>query len=68
MPKRGKITGTIDINTLLAFGFGVAFLIVMLGFAVAFPNPTPFQVRVFMTALATSAAGVGRGTSRVSSC
>jgi hypothetical protein len=31
----------------------------MLVFAVWYPNPTPFQVRVFMTALATAAAGVG---------
>ncbi len=59
MPIEKKITGTIDLNTLLAFGFGVGFLAIMLGFAVAFPNPTPFQIRVFMTALATSAAGVG---------
>lgn len=57
--SRPKVTGSIDINILLAFGFGVVFLIVMLVFAVCFPNPTPLQVRVFITALALSAAGSG---------
>jgi hypothetical protein len=54
-----RIVGTIEINTLLGFIFGVIFLSVMLGFAVGFPNPTPFQLRVFMTALSTAAAGIG---------
>ncbi|MFC7478483.1 DUF4019 domain-containing protein [Dankookia sp. GCM10030260] len=53
------LSGTLDINSLMAFIFGVAFLLIMLGFAVGFPNPTSFQIQVFMTVLSTAAAGVG---------
>jgi hypothetical protein len=53
------LTGVIDINVLLSFVFGVIFLSIMLGFATGYPNPTPFQLKVFMTALSTAAAGVG---------
>jgi len=53
------ITGSININVLIAFIFGVVFLAIMLGFAVWFPNPEPFQVQVFMTVLSLAAAGVG---------
>lgn len=56
---RSIINGAIDINILLAFVFGVVFLAVMLGFAIGFPNPAPFQIKVFVTALALAAAGVG---------
>lgn len=55
----GLISGSLDINVVLAFAFGVIFLSVMLGFATWFPNPTPFQLRVYITALALAAAGVG---------
>lgn len=43
----------------LSFFFGIVFLSVMLVFAVAFPNPSQFQLRVFITVLALSAGGVG---------
>jgi hypothetical protein len=56
---RRLIGGTIEINTLLGFAFGVIFLSIMLAFAVGFPNPSPFQIHVFITALSLSAAGVG---------
>lgn len=55
----GLISGSLNINTLLAFAFGVVFLSIMLGFAVWYPNPSPFQLDVFMVALSSSAAGVG---------
>jgi hypothetical protein len=62
MPSQGtqrRITGTIDISTLLAFAFGVVFLTAILVFAVFFPNPSGFQIRVFVTTLALAAAGAG---------
>lgn len=53
-----QVVGQIDINVLLAFGFGVLFLTVMLIFAVAFPNPSTFAQWVFIV-LAVASAGVG---------
>jgi hypothetical protein len=53
------LTGSINLNVLLSFIFGVASLIAILVFATRYPNPTVFQVRVFLTTLALSAAGVG---------
>lgn len=53
------ISGTIRVDAVVCFIFGVIFLSVMLGFAVAFPNPSSFQVQVFMAALSLAAAGVG---------
>jgi hypothetical protein len=53
------VNGNIDINILLCFGFGIIFLSIMLIFATQYPNPTPFQIRVFMTALSLAAAGIG---------
>lgn len=57
--SRGLIRGTLDINALLAFVFGLLFLSVMLIMAVYFPNPSPIMVKAFVTALALSAAGIG---------
>jgi hypothetical protein len=42
---------------LLAFGFGVAFIILLLMLAIAFPNPTAFQYLVFRIVLSLAAAG-----------
>jgi uncharacterized protein DUF4019 len=56
---RARLTGSIDINILFSFVFGVVFLAIMLGFATWYPNPTPFQIKVFVTALSAAAAGVG---------
>jgi hypothetical protein len=57
--SRRFIVGTLNINTLLAFAFGVIFASAMLFFAVSFPNPSPFQFNVFIVVLALSAGGVG---------
>jgi hypothetical protein len=43
--------------TILAFAFGVTFLVVLLVLAVVIPHPAPFQVRVFTTVLAIAGAG-----------
>jgi VIT1/CCC1 family predicted Fe2+/Mn2+ transporter len=43
--------------TILAFCFGVAFLIAILTLAVFIPDPKPFQVRAFTTVMAIAAAG-----------
>lgn len=44
---------------IVAIAFGIVFVVVMLGFSVKFPNPTPSQYAVFKTVLALAAAGVG---------
>jgi len=54
-----SFTGNLDINVLLGFAFGVLFLAVMLSFSIYFPNPTDSQLRIWIPALALSAAGVG---------
>ena len=46
------------LQQLLAFVFGVVFVIVLLLLAVEFPNPTQFQYEVFKVVLALAAAGV----------
>lgn len=43
--------------TLLSFAFGVVFIATLLSLAVAIPEPTAFQLRVFVTVLAIAAAG-----------
>jgi hypothetical protein len=43
---------------LLAFSFGVIFVIVLLVLAIVFPNPTQFQYAVFRIVLALAAGGV----------
>ncbi len=47
-----------SVERLLAFGFGVIFVVVLLILAVKFPNPTPFQYTVFRIVLALAAGGV----------
>jgi len=44
---------------LVAFVFGVVFLIALLTLAVAFPDPTSFQYTVFRIILSLAAAGIG---------
>ena len=46
------------IQQLLAFFFGVVFVIVLLTLALAVPDPKPFQYEVFKVVLALAAAGV----------
>jgi hypothetical protein len=43
---------------LLAFVFGVVFIVTMLVLAIAFPNPTSFQYTVFRIVLALATGGV----------
>lgn len=43
---------------LLAFTFGVVFVVVLIVLAIGFPDPTPFQYEVFKVVLALAAAGV----------
>lgn len=59
LPGSRWINGAIDINNLLGLVFGVVFLSVMLGFATWYANPTPFQLRVYITVLALAAGGIG---------
>jgi hypothetical protein len=53
------VQGSISIDSLLAFSFGVIFVICLLIFAVAIPNPTDFTAFVFRVVLSLAAAGVG---------
>jgi hypothetical protein len=46
------------VQMIVAFVFGVAFVITLLVIAIRFPNPTPFQYNVFRAVLALAAAGV----------
>jgi hypothetical protein len=43
---------------ILAFGFGVVFIVILLLIAIFFPNPTDFQYTVFRIVLALAAGGV----------
>ncbi|WON75237.1 DUF4019 domain-containing protein [Nitrosospira sp. Is2] len=59
MPKASRISGTLDINVLLSFVFGVVFITAILIFAVWIKDPSAFQLWTFITVLALSAGGVG---------
>jgi hypothetical protein len=43
---------------IVAFAFGVAFVVTLIVLAIAFPRPTPFQYSVFRIVLALAGAGV----------
>ncbi|UVO30740.1 hypothetical protein [Bradyrhizobium arachidis] len=43
--------------TILAFAFGITFVTALLTIALYFPDPTPFQLRVFTAVLAIAVAG-----------
>lgn len=51
------ISGKISIEALLAFGFGVLFVLALLVIAVFIPNPTPSQEQVFRIVMSVAAAG-----------
>lgn len=53
------LKGSITINVLLSFVFGLIFITAMLVLAVAHPNPTPSTQKTFTTVLALAAAGIG---------
>lgn len=57
--RRKIITGTLSITTLLSVTLGCFFLIVMLAFAVFFPNPPLFQQKVFISVLSLAAGAFG---------
>lgn len=44
-------------QAIVAFAFGVTFIVTLLIIAVRFPHPTPFQYNVFRTVLSLAAAG-----------
>lgn len=44
---------------IIAFVFGLSFVITLITLAIRFPEPTPFQYSVFRTVFALAAAGVG---------
>lgn len=46
------------LQLIVAFSFGVIFVIALIILAVMFPNPTPFQYTVFRVVLAVAIAGV----------
>ena len=46
------------VEKILAYVFGIVFIMAMLVLAIAFPNPTPFQYTVFRIILALACAGV----------
>ncbi|WP_236232564.1 DUF4019 domain-containing protein [Pseudomonas tohonis] len=56
---RSRISGTININILLAFIFGTIFLSVILGFVHVVPNPSEIQRWVFIIVVALAGAGIG---------
>ncbi len=50
---------SISNQVIVAFSFGVIFVIALMVIAIKFPNPTPFQYNVFRIILSLAAAGVG---------
>jgi hypothetical protein len=46
------------VQIVVAFVFGVAFIVTLILLAIRFPRPTPFQYNVFRTVLSLAAAGV----------
>jgi hypothetical protein len=59
MASRSWVRGTISVNALLSFIFGLIFITAMLVLAVAVPNPSGQAQKTFTTVLALAAAGVG---------
>jgi hypothetical protein len=53
------VSGSINVNILLAFSFGVIFLFLLLIFSIMFPNLSDQAKQVYVTILAIAAAGVG---------
>ncbi len=51
-------------QAVVAFVFGVAFVVALLVLAIKFPNPALFQYNVFRIVLALAAAGVAAGLDR----
>lgn len=57
-PRRAASRGGMKTEAILAFAFGVTFVVTLLVLAIAFPNPSPFQYAVFRVVLALACAGV----------
>src|SRR6187399_1847881 len=56
--RRAAASGS-PLDRWLAFAFGVIFVCALLYLATVERNPTPLQLRVYITVLALAAAGVG---------
>lgn len=50
--------GSLTLQIVIAFVFGVIFVVTMLMIAIYFPKPTPFQYNVFRVVFALAAAGI----------
>ncbi len=55
---RGRKQKASSLKTVLAFAFGVSFILGLVILALLVPNPTPFQYTVFRVILSLAAAGV----------
>jgi hypothetical protein len=58
LPSSGA-PGPIGTDKILAFGFGVAFVLVMLGIAAFDRQPSPMGIVIYRVVLALAAAGIG---------
>ena len=56
-----RLSGRLQVGTLLSFGFGVVFLCVSIVLAVVIPTPTDNQATTFKVTLALAAAGIAAG-------
>lgn len=57
--NEGWVTGSVTVNSLMSFVFGIAFLLILLGYCALVPNPTGTQQQILLTTLALAAGGVG---------
>lgn len=58
MESKGWLSGKVGIDAVLAFTFGVIFVIALLVLTVVIPNPTPSQEQTFRIVMSLAAAGV----------
>ena len=58
MESNRWVSGKIGIDAVLAFVFGVVFVLALLILTVAIPNPTPSQEQTFRIVMSLAAAGV----------
>jgi hypothetical protein len=57
-PNGKSLLDNWSLQSIVAFVFGVAFIVTLMVLAIAFPAPTPFQYNVFRIVLSLAAAGV----------
>lgn len=58
MESNKWLSGKIGIDAVLAFVFGVTFVLALLILTVAIPNPTPSQEQTFRIVMSLAAAGI----------